>query len=137
VPLAVCVIAFVPIEARNRLFVHLFTMHECTYSCNGVLAAIRGEHEVPSGGDQGAGNALEIHHRAEKTVVRTVDDVKYLNRLSNPLFVLGRRVNGGGTSDTLRCPRRPPLVQVPPGLALGGSMSRITCRYFLHFVDRF
>ncbi len=39
-PLAVCVIAFVPIEARNRLFVHLFTMHECTYSCNGVLAAM-------------------------------------------------------------------------------------------------
>ena len=48
VPLAVCAIAFVPIEPRNRLFVHLYRMYECTYKCKVCRAALHRPRLAPA-----------------------------------------------------------------------------------------
>jgi cob(I)alamin adenosyltransferase len=69
---------------------------------------------VLPGGSPGAAAAhlaRTIARRAERSVVRlgvedavNPDAIRYLNRLSDHLFVLSRRLNGGGTRDVLWVP---------------------------------
>jgi len=107
----------VPGEGGGRQRLRIGTAHCARLEAelatmNAALPALR-SFVLPGGtpGAAAAHLARTLARRAERTVVRLAaeewvnpDVVRYLNRLSDHLFVLARRLNGNGAGDVLWVP---------------------------------
>lgn len=105
----------VPGEGGDRLRLgagHVLALDRAIAGLNASLPPLTSF--VLPGGTPGAANAhvaRTVARRAERAVVRLSAEeavnpelVRYLNRLSDLLFVLGRRLNGNGADDVLWTP---------------------------------